>query len=92
MIGNDDYEILSSKNKKIADTRSNLNKLFGEKYPDSFRPEHIKYHIDEPDELAIINYTSGTTSKMETSSTRLPRSIRMTVKSWSRTRMAAQNV
>ena len=62
VIGNDDYEILSSKNKKIADTRSNLNKLFGEKYPDSFRPEHIKYHIDEPDELAIINYTSGTTS------------------------------
>ncbi len=62
VIGNDDYEILSSKNEKIADTRSNLNKLFGEKYPDSFRPEHIKYHIDEPDELAIINYTSGTTS------------------------------
>ena len=61
-IGNEDYEILSAKNKKIADTRNNLNKLFGEKYPDSFRPEHIKYHIDEPDELAIINYTSGTTS------------------------------
>ena len=32
------------------------------KYPKNFRREHIEYHKDEPEELAVINYTSGTTS------------------------------
>ncbi|MCQ2196282.1 MAG: AMP-binding protein [Bacteroidaceae bacterium] len=57
-----EYNLLSSRNEKLTDARNNLNRLFGEKYPNNFRPQHISYHIDSPDELALINYTSGTTS------------------------------
>lgn len=62
ILGNDDYQVLFSRNKVLNTSRDNLNKLYGEKYPDSFRPEHICYHKDEREELALINYTSGTTS------------------------------
>ena len=57
-----DFSLLVSHNDKLTDARQNLNRLFGEKYPLNFRPEHVKYYHDSPDELAIINYTSGTTS------------------------------
>ncbi len=36
--------------------------MFGHKYPKYFRPEHVKYHVDDPEELAMINYTSGKTT------------------------------
>ena len=36
--------------------------MFGKKFPKNFRKEHIEYHKDQPEELAVINYTSGTTS------------------------------
>ena len=62
VLGNQDYQVVFSRDKKLDETRDNINKLFGEKYPDSFRPEHVSYHIDEREELALINYTSGTTS------------------------------
>jgi long-chain acyl-CoA synthetase len=62
ILGTEDYQVLYSEDKKLLDARQNLNKLFGEKYPDSFRPEHISYYKDEREELAMINYTSGTTS------------------------------
>ena len=35
--------------------------MFGSKYPKAFRQEHVRYHEDQPEELAMINYTSGTT-------------------------------
>ncbi len=57
-----DYSLLVSRNEQLTYARENLNKLFGEKYPTNFRPQHINYHKNEPEELAIINYTSGTTS------------------------------
>jgi len=56
-----DLSVLYTRDPKIQDTRDHLNELFGKKYPKNFRPEHIKYHIDEPEELSMINYTSGTT-------------------------------
>lgn len=62
ILGVEDYQVLEARDKTLATTRQNLNKLFGEKYPDSFRPEHISYHRDEREELCMINYTSGTTS------------------------------
>ena len=62
VLCNQDYQVVFSRDKKLDETRDNINKLFGEKYPDSFRPEHVSYHIDEREELALINYTSGTTS------------------------------
>lgn len=56
-----DFSILYCKNSKIRETREHLNELFGKKYPKNFRAEHLKYYEDQPQELSMINYTSGTT-------------------------------
>ena len=56
-----DFSVPYAKNPHILHVREHLNEFFGKKYPKNFRPEHIKYHIDEREELAMINYTSGTT-------------------------------
>lgn len=56
-----DFSIVYSRRPSIYAARERLNELFGKKYPKNFRPEHIAYHHDEPEELAVINYTSGTT-------------------------------
>ncbi|HXK75313.1 MAG TPA: AMP-binding protein [Bacteroidaceae bacterium] len=55
-----DFSVLISRRKKLDFARDNLNKLFGEKYPKNFRIEHVKYHQDTAEELALLNYTSGT--------------------------------
>ena len=57
-----DFTILVSRSKKLNHARGHLNELFGKKYPCNFRKEHINYHKDSPEDLAVINYTSGTTS------------------------------
>lgn len=57
-----DFSILVSRSEKLTHAREHLNELFGKKYPKNFRTEHISYHKDQPEELAVINYTSGTTS------------------------------
>lgn len=57
-----DWSLLSAKSKQLKETIENLNRCFGEQYPTSFSTKDITYHRDEPEELAIINYTSGTTS------------------------------
>lgn len=62
ILCNNNYEVLFARDKVLSETREQLNRLFGEKYPDSFRPEHVCYHKDQREELALINYTSGTTS------------------------------
>jgi long-chain acyl-CoA synthetase len=56
-----DFSILHCKKESIRDARERLNEFFGKKYPKNFRPEHVAYHHDKPEELALINYTSGTT-------------------------------
>lgn len=55
-----DFSLLYASNDTISDTREHLNELFGKKYPRSFRPENVNYYEDSPEELALINYTSGT--------------------------------
>ena len=57
-----DFSILVSRSEKVDYAREHLNELFGKKYPKNFRKEHVFYHKDQPEELAVINYTSGTTS------------------------------
>ena len=57
-----DYSLLVCRNDKLAYARENLNRLFGERFPSRFLPELLSYHQDSPDELAVLNYTSGTTS------------------------------
>lgn len=58
----EDNSILVSRSQTLSHARERLNELFGKKYPDRFRPENVSYTYDKPEELAIINYTSGTTS------------------------------
>ena len=56
-----DNSLVVSRSEKLTYARENLNAMFGHKFPKYFRPEHVKYHVDDPEELAMINYTSGTT-------------------------------
>lgn len=57
-----DYSLLVSRSERLTCARENLNRLFGDKYPKQFRKEDISYYKEKtPDELALINYTSGTT-------------------------------
>ena len=63
VFGLQDYNLLVSRREKITNARERLNEFFGLKFPKNFRKEHVKYRRDLPDELAMINYTSGTTSQ-----------------------------
>ena len=56
-----DYGILWHQDQAVADAWENRKKAFAEKYPDGMFPEHVSYPDDNADDLAIINYTSGTT-------------------------------
>ena len=56
----DTFRLIYAANEKITYAREHLNSLFGEKYPESFGPESLNYYEDSPNELALINYTSGT--------------------------------
>lgn len=57
-----DLSLTLSRTEKLTYAREHLNEMFGKKYPKYFRPEHIRYYREQsPDELALINYTSGTT-------------------------------
>ena len=56
-----DYSLVLSRSEKLTYAREHLNEMYGRKYPKYFRKEHVSYHKDSADELALINYTSGTT-------------------------------
>ena len=56
-----DFSPLVSRNEKLTYAFEHRNEIYGKRYPMYFRPEHIRYRKDQPEDLAIINYTSGTT-------------------------------
>lgn len=56
-----DFSLYISRSEKITYAREHLNMMFGSKFPKAFRAEHVHYHKDTSEELALINYTSGTT-------------------------------
>ena len=56
-----DFSLMISRSEKVTYAREHLNMMFGSKYPKAFRAEHVNYHKDDAEELALINYTSGTT-------------------------------
>ena len=56
-----DFSLTMSRSETLTFAREHLNKLFGEEYPKAFERSHVSYHQDSPEELALINYTSGTT-------------------------------
>ena len=80
-----DFTALVSRNEKLTYAFEHRNAIYGQRYPKNFRPEHICYRKDRPEELAIINYTSGTTGYSK--GVMLPyRSL------WSNTQFAADNL
>ncbi len=56
-----DFSLMLSRSEQLTYAREHLNMMFGSKYPREFTQDDVKYHNDQPDELALINYTSGTT-------------------------------
>ena len=62
IINNPDYSLMVSRTDKLTYAREHLNELYGKKFPKYFRKEHVNYYQEQsPEELAVINYTSGTT-------------------------------
>lgn len=55
------FDLVVSRSEKLTYAREHLNDEFGKKYPCRFRAEQVSYRREEPEELAVINYTSGTT-------------------------------
>ena len=59
-----DLSLIVSRTEKLTYAREHLNEIFGKRYPKYFRQEHIHYYREaNGDELALINYTSGTTGR-----------------------------
>lgn len=56
-----DFSVISTKLDSLIYARQHLNELFGKKYPSRFTPNDVCYYKDEPEDLALINYTSGST-------------------------------
>ena len=56
-----DYSLLMSRNPRLTEAREHLNELFGHRYPERFTREDVKYERRDPDEVVLINYTSGST-------------------------------
>lgn len=57
-----DYSLLFARNKRLEHARDTLNRLFGDKYPERFTPDDVHFSTEtKPDEVALINYTSGST-------------------------------
>ncbi len=80
----DDFAVLYSQIPEMAAYVADIPRMFGEKYPD-FTPESIHYFIEQPDDLAVLSYTSGTTSSSK--GVMIPyRSL------WSNTLFAADNL
>lgn len=58
----DDFSVIHSQIKEVANIREQLDAYFDAKYPQGFTQENVQYHREQPEELAVLNYTSGTTS------------------------------
>ena len=56
-----DFSLYVCRSEQLEYAREHLNMMFGSKFPNAFRAQHVSYYVDQPDELALINYTSGTT-------------------------------
>ena len=57
-----DFTPVVCRNEQLMEAFEHRNVLYGTRFPKNFRPEHISYRKEEsPEELAVINYTSGTT-------------------------------
>ena len=62
VISASDFSLLYAADEKIQAANDNLDELFAQKYPNGFTAADVAYPTDNDKDLAIINYTSGTTS------------------------------
>lgn len=81
----DDFSILKSHSERLNMAHSELGALFNKKYPSGFSKDDINFHTEEPEELALLNYTSGTTSN--------PKGVMIPYRSlWSNTLFAMEKI
>ena len=62
VISMKDFSILYAQTDNYQKAFDNLDAAFAKRYPDGYKPEYVHYQDDNLDDLALINYTSGTTS------------------------------
>ncbi|WP_165041599.1 AMP-binding protein [Dysgonomonas sp. ZJ709] len=81
----DDFEVLKARNKEFLATYAEWEIAFKEKYPNGYSKSDVTFHDEEPEEMAVLNYTSGTTSS--------PKGVMIPYRSlWSNTRYAIDNI
>ncbi|MDE5688291.1 MAG: AMP-binding protein [Paramuribaculum sp.] len=56
-----DFSLLMSRSESLSEARANLNKFFGDAYPERFTVDDVEVSVNRPDDVALINYTSGST-------------------------------
>lgn len=61
VVSVDDFTILYTTDKTLSDDVAALDRMYDEKYPGGIKPSQVVYYDDKPDQLALINYTSGST-------------------------------
>ena len=81
----DDFSVQKSRSAKLLASSANLELALIQKYPKGFTVNDVKFHDESPEELAVLNYTSGTTSN--------PKGVMIPYRSlWSNTRFAIDNI
>ena len=81
----EDHTVMKSRSPEFLEVVSNLAGAFAKKYPNGFSQADINYYDENPDEMAVLNYTSGTTSS--------PKGVMVPYRSlWSNTRYAIDNI
>ncbi|MDR3140187.1 MAG: AMP-binding protein [Tannerellaceae bacterium] len=81
----DDFSVINADDKKLFAVSEQIDDYFNKKYPQGFSKEDVAYHLEEPEELAVLNYTSGTTS--------FSKGVMLPFRSlWSNTKYAYENV
>lgn len=81
----DDFSIIKSHSGKLNQICSEMDMIFKKRYPAGFAKDDINFHKEEPEELALINYTSGTTSS--------PKGVMIPYRSlWSNTKFAMEKI
>ena len=58
-LGN--FSIVACKDASLQEQYNNIDEIFNQKYPNGFTAKDVVFHEESPEEIALINYTSGST-------------------------------